>query len=52
MTRDSTAMIALILEIIIATAIAAVVWNSGHPIWAILVWFLIMSFSNMAYERR
>ncbi len=41
-------MIALILEIIIATAIAVAVWTSGHPVWGIIAWFVVMSFSNIA----
>jgi hypothetical protein len=45
-------MIALIGEIVIATFIAAAVWQSGHPILAVLAWFFVMGFSNMAMERR
>ena len=44
-------MIAFVLEIVIATVIAVAVWNSGHPIWAIIVWFVVMSFGNMAYSK-
>jgi hypothetical protein len=43
-------MIALILEIGIATAVAAGVWSSGHPVLAVLAWLLIMSFANHAYK--
>lgn len=45
-------MIALILEIVIATAIAYAIWNSGHPIVAVVAWFVIMGVSNTALERR
>ncbi len=45
-------MIALILELAIATAIAYAIWTSGHPIIAVVVWFLIMGISNTALERR
>jgi hypothetical protein len=50
--RKALAMIALALEIVIATVIAIAVWNSGHPIWAVVAWFAIMGFSNMAYESK
>jgi hypothetical protein len=43
-------MIALILEIGIATLVAAGIWSAGHPILAVLAWFLIMSFANHAYK--
>jgi hypothetical protein len=42
-------MVAIVLEIVIATAIAVAVWNSGHPVWAVVVWFGIMGCSNSAY---
>jgi hypothetical protein len=45
-------MFALLLELIIATAIAVAVWNSGYPIWAVIAWIAVMSFSNMAYDRK
>ncbi len=45
-------MIALILEVVIATLIAAAVWQSGHPIYAVIAWFFVMGYSNMAMERR
>jgi hypothetical protein len=45
-------VIALILEIIIATAIAAAVWSSGHPVWGIIAWFVVMSFGNVAAHQR
>jgi len=47
-----TVMIALILEIVIATFIAVAVWQSGHPILAAVAWFFVMGFSNMAMERK
>jgi hypothetical protein len=45
-------MIALILELVIATAIAVGVWSAGHPILAIVAWFFVMGLSNSAMERR
>ena len=45
-------MIALILEIVIATFIAAAIWQSGHPAIAIVAWFFVRGFSNMAMERK
>lgn len=45
-------MIALILELIIATAIAAALLSSGHPIMGIMAWILIMGASNAAMERK
>jgi hypothetical protein len=39
-------VIALALEIIIATTIAGAVWNSGHRIGAVIIWFVIMGFRN------
>ena len=44
-------MIALILELAIATAVAYGIWTSGHPIIAVIVWFLIMGVSNTALDR-
>jgi hypothetical protein len=44
-------MIALILEIIIASFIAAAIWQSGHPIIAVIAWFAVMSLSNSAYRK-
>jgi hypothetical protein len=45
-------MVALVIEFVIASAIAVGVWTSGHPIWAVIVWFGIMGCSNTAYESK
>jgi len=44
-------MIALILEIIIASVIAYAIWTAGHPIIAVIAWFMIMGVSNTALSR-
>ncbi len=45
-------MIALAFEFLIATAVASAIASSGHPVLAVLAWFLIMGVSNAALEKR
>jgi hypothetical protein len=45
-------MIAIVIEMVIASAISMAVWNSGHPVWAVVAWFGVMSFSNVAQRTK
>ena len=45
-------MIALVLEIVIASFVAYAIWTGGHPVIAVVVWFVIMGVSNSALDRK
>lgn len=45
-------MIALVLEIVIATVVAYAIWTGGYPIIAVIAWFVIMGVSNSALDRK
>jgi hypothetical protein len=45
-------MIALLLELAIASGSAYAVWTGGHPVMAVIVWFTIMGVSNTALSAK
>lgn len=39
-------MVALVLELAIASGVAYAVWANGHPVWAVVAFLGVMGLSN------